>query len=241
MTYSDVHIHALFGADDGAKTEEEMYAIVSKAYADGVRVLCCTPHFAPGYFGDNNKAVTAAFRVLRAYVREQCPDMELYLGSELRYSSNCLGWLRDGLCRTLNRTRHILVDFREMEERDTIVRGLEQLLNAGYLPVLAHAERYPNLGFKELHALRNNSVTVQIDTQSLLGGFGWRTQRRGRKILAAHLADIVSSDAHDLRRRPPGISECYAYIVMRWGTEYAAALCKTNARNLLIDNAGRKG
>ena len=30
MSLTDIHIHALFGVDDGAKTEEEMNAIIEK-------------------------------------------------------------------------------------------------------------------------------------------------------------------------------------------------------------------
>ena len=32
MTYSDMHIHALYGVDDGAKTEEMMLAMVDAEY-----------------------------------------------------------------------------------------------------------------------------------------------------------------------------------------------------------------
>ena len=52
MALADIHIHLLFGVDDGAKDEDEMHAILDAAYQAGTRVLCCTPHFHPGYFGD---------------------------------------------------------------------------------------------------------------------------------------------------------------------------------------------
>lgn len=48
MFFTDIHIHALYGVDDGAKTEAEMQAIVDASYADGIRTLCVTPHFHPG-------------------------------------------------------------------------------------------------------------------------------------------------------------------------------------------------
>lgn len=50
MALADIHIHLLFGVDDGAKDEDEMHAILDAAYQAGTRVLCCTPHFHPGYF-----------------------------------------------------------------------------------------------------------------------------------------------------------------------------------------------
>ena len=65
MFFTDIHIHALYGVDDGAKTEAEMQAIVDASYADGIRTLCVTPHFHPGYFGDNENHAETAYQRLR--------------------------------------------------------------------------------------------------------------------------------------------------------------------------------
>ena len=51
-SYFDLHSHLLFGVDDGAKTKEEMFAMLDMAYADGTRAICLTPHFSPYLFGD---------------------------------------------------------------------------------------------------------------------------------------------------------------------------------------------
>ena len=75
MGLADIHIHLLFGVDDGAKDEDEMHAILDAAYQAGTRVLCCTPHFHPGYFGDNYDKVHAAFKRLSSYVQKTYPDM----------------------------------------------------------------------------------------------------------------------------------------------------------------------
>ena len=104
MALADIHIHLLFGVDDGAKDEDEMHAILDAAYQAGTRVLCCTPHFHPGYFGDNYDKVNAAFKRLSSYVQKTYPDMALYLGNELRYEPECVTWLRQGVCRTVNGT-----------------------------------------------------------------------------------------------------------------------------------------
>lgn len=241
MSFVDLHIHALFAVDDGAKTESEMYAMVDTSYADGVRVLCATPHFHPGYFGDNTRKVDAAYEKLTAYIRQRYPDLRLCLGNELRYSDNCISWLRNGICRTMNDTASVLVDFHEDEAAKTIHRGLNRLLNAGYSPILAHAERYGRLDLKSLYEFRDNGVGVQIDTQSIFYGFGWGAQRRCRSILKAHLADFVGSDAHDRTRRPPGISRCYEYIQKQWGKAYAEDLCWRNAHRRLADTSDQKG
>lgn len=233
MKFADIHIHALYGSDDGPKTEQQMQELVDAAYADGTRVLCLTPHYHPGYFGENRDASQQAFEALTAYAREKYPDLELYLGNELRYSRGCGEWLETGACRTLNRTDHVLVDFYHDEPQKNIVRALERLMNAGYTPVLAHVERYREISTATARELARKGIWLQIDVQSLFGGYGLGAQLRAKALLKAGLVDIVSSDAHDLSRRRPELSKGYQYVTRKYGEEYANAVFYENAVGLL--------
>ena len=234
MTYSDIHTHMLSGTDDGAGSEEEMRRLVDAAYADGTRHLWLTPHFHPGYFGDNREKADTAFAALSAYARETYPDLILHRGNELYYSRDCLSWLEAGLCRTMNDTRFVLVDFSERAEAARIHKGLGRLLNGGYIPILAHAERYTHLNIAAIRELKHNGVLVQINAQSPFRLFGFRAQRQVKALLGEGLVDFVASDTHDLRRRPPQITRCHQYIVRKYGAAYADALCRDNALRLLL-------
>lgn len=234
MNYTDIHIHALCGVDDGAKTDLDMFRMVDMAYNDGARLICLTPHYHPGYFGRNQEKIQDSFALLQSREKEVHPDLALFLGNELRYSQECVSWLNDGACRTLGGTNTVLVDFSEDAKSKDIIGGLERLLNGGYQPVLAHVERYSDLRGKKhlLRELRANGVKMQLDTGSLLGLFGLRTQLWVKAILADRLADMFGSDAHDLHKRLPGIHKCHQYIERKWDHHYADLLCKDNARKI---------
>ena len=240
MAFADIHIHALSGVDDGAKTEAEMRAMVDASYADGVRLLCVTPHFHPGYFGENGALADRAYEKLEAYVRQRYGDLELFRGNELRYSGDCVSWLDGGQCRTLNGTRFVLVDFSEGEEARRIANGLDRLLNGGYRPVLAHVERYRSLfgKLREIQSYCDNGVLLQMDTQSPLGGFGFRVRQQSRELLARGMLDLVCSDGHDTKRRPPQMSECCRYIQKKVGPEYAQLVCYDNGARILRGTSG---
>lgn len=239
MKYADLHIHALFSVDDGAKTVAEMQAMVDASYADGIRTLCVTPHYHPGYFGENHDKIDFAFSVLSAYVCQRYPEMELCLGNELRYSRDCISWLRSGQCHTLNGTQYVLVDFSETAEAQKISQGMERLLNAGYRPVLAHVERYRALWGKVslIRSLQENGVLLQVDAQSLLGGFGYRTQLQSKHLMGEGFVMLICSDAHDIKRRPPALSHCYQLVQKKYGTNYAQAVFRENGLNLLHGEA----
>lgn len=240
MSFTDIHIHALSGVDDGARDEKTMFAMADSAYHDGVRDLCLTPHFHPGYFGDNQNPSQQVFETLCRYAEKKYPELRLYLGNELRFSSNCIAWLADGYCRTLNGTDYVLVDFYAGESARNISRGLEQLLSAGYVPVLAHAERYSELNQVTVREFVHNGVKIQLNAGSVLGSFGFGAKVRATGLLRAQLADLVASDAHDLHRRKPGLSAVHRLIEKKCGKAYADALCKQNALALLRDR-GEEG
>ena len=223
---ADLHIHLLCGVDDGARDEETMRAMVDAAYDDGTRVICATPHYHPGFFGENHEKSRRSFQLLRAYVKQRYPDLHLYLGNELRYGPSAPDWLERKVCNTMNRTRYVLVDFTEHESADTIVQANLQLLNAGYLPILAHAERYENLhrDFREILRLQGLGVTIQIDADSLFGAWSRNAKKRSRALLEQGIAQLAASDAHNLTSRPPQLAKYRAFVAKEYGESYAKRL-----------------
>lgn len=236
MNFSDIHIHALYNCDDGADSPEKMYKMIDASYEDGVRYMCLTPHYNPGYFGENSEKVQSSYDMLLKYAGEKYPDLHIALGNELRYNLGCEEWLKNGLCRSMDNTKYVLVDFFDNDSKETISKGLDRILNAGYIPILAHAERYAKIrgDVDFLRKQRNKGVLIQIDARSVLGDFGFFERSFSKKILINYLADFVSSDAHGMKRRPPGICGVYEYIEKRQGKDYAEAVCSKNALHMIF-------
>lgn len=242
MMLADIHNHSLWGVDDGPKNRKTTLDMIASSYRDGVRYLCLTPHCHPGYFGDNFRKTEEAFADLKQAAAQQYPDLQLILGNELRYAPNCSGWLREGYCRTIHGSDYVLVDFSEWEKQKTIETGLERLLNAGYIPVLAHAERYRNLDRKlqKIQEFRSNSVLIQVDARALFGKFGLRAKLQTDALLRKDLVDFISTDAHDLKERPPLLSDAYNYVAKKYGQTRADAVCCENARSLFFEPVNGK-
>ena len=224
--FVDLHNHILFQVDDGAKQRDEMERMIDLAYEDGTRYLCFTPYFHPGFFGDTHETIAKIFNLAQEYVSTKYSDLSLYLGNELRYDDSCLKWLRDGICNTINGSRYILVDFFLSEDSNRMCEALRSVLSAGYLPILAHVERYDKLRFniRRIKQLKSWGTIIQIDAQSPIGGFGIGAKVSSKRLLDAGLVDIIASDAHDLLRRSPRLSPCFRWIAKRYGAKYAEEL-----------------
>ena len=46
--FRDIHAHFVYGVDDGAKTLQDMQAMLDEAYLSGIKVLYATSHSTPG-------------------------------------------------------------------------------------------------------------------------------------------------------------------------------------------------
>ena len=240
MQFADIHIHALYGVDDGAKTKEDMFAIIDAAYADGTRLICMTPHFYPAMFGRRHKQAKESFRDAEEYVLEKYPDLTLYMGNELRYAQNCHDWIYDGLCYAMGETRYALIEFSFSEKSDKIISGLAAMFNSGFRPILAHAERYHNISIADLCMLRDDGVLIQVDSMSILKKFGLKEWFRSKALLKRGAVDFISSDAHDVTSRPPELSACFEYVKNKFGEEYAEDLFYKNAKALFDFGSKRK-
>lgn len=236
MEFADIHIHALAAVDDGADSDAMMRAMVDAAYRDGTRVLCLTPHCHPGLFGDNGDKAEAAFARLTQYAGKKYPKLQLYLGNELRYYRECCFWLESGRCRTLGGTNFVLVDFSQDEAPKRIIRATELLMNRGYVPVLAHAERYRQLSISDIRSFVRNGVWIQLDAQSITAPFTSGARARAHRMIRERLAALVASDAHDMHRRRPGLSHAYQVTLHISSQAYADALFRENALALLSNN-----
>lgn len=236
--FVDLHAHILFGTDDGAQDPATMCAMLDAAYQSGTRVLCATPHCHPGLFGETKAPAESAFSALCAYA-ERYPDLTLVLANELRFAPGCADWITAGYCSTLGDTQCVLVDFSAMESESKIVRGVKELLSAGYVPVLAHAERYRRLTDRGVGELIEDGALLTLDADSLFGGDGCFTKRRAFRMLKQGAIFAVASDMHGIKSRPPSLMDAYQIICKKFGSDYAEELFAQNPRKILSSGKDR--
>ena len=237
--FFDLHSHMLCRVDDGANSEQEMYEMLDRSYADGVRGLCLTPHFSPAMFGDTRESSEKAYALLQAYAKEKYPDLELFIGNELGYYDGCQRALEAGICRTMAGSRYVLVDFPEMVEFITLRSGLSLLQRSGHKVILAHAERYHCL-YRHIDWIRDfvdGGGIIQLNASSVNGGWGLGAKRQWKRLMREGLAHIISTDAHNLTNRPPELSVCMNYLKLHCSAEEISLLTWENAWRVTRDMA----
>lgn len=91
-----------------------------------------------------------------------------------------------------------------------------------------------------IRSLLDNGVVLQVDAQSILGQFGFRTQQQCKTLLRGEMVELVCSDSHDIQKRPPELSQCFQLVKKKYGNDYAKDLFCNNGKKLLQTGASQE-
>lgn len=235
----DIHCHIIPGIDDGAGNAHDATEMARLAAASGIRAMIATPHcHIPGvcanYWSD---AMENRFRQIRQELSRREIPVALYPGQEVFMSGPVTELLRQGKLITLNRSRYLLVEFDPEESASLACRKLAQVAAEGYVPIVAHPERY---GFvseqpETVYKMKEMGALLQINKGSLKGRFGIHAMRTADRLLSRRQADFVASDAHSQYSRTPWLADAHELLCERYSADYARLLLSTNPKKVIAD------
>lgn len=231
----DIHIHVIPDIDDGSDNLKESLGMLRLAAAQGVTSVIATPHSSAFDFG-YDKVRREYAGLLNAVSKEKIP-VRIFLGAEiLCYESDMdeiIHYLQMGIYPTLNNTRYVLAEFFPNASKKAIDYCLHRLMEVGYIPVLAHAERYHNFDLETAEQLHREGVLIQMNVYSVREESYDRIKKRVRKLLELQLVDFAGSDAHGMQHRPPSYTAGIEYMYRTYETAYVDRILQDNAVTLL--------
>lgn len=235
--YFDIHSHILPGVDDGAKDMEETTRMLSIAYDEGIRIVVATPHYALGDRNASASKIKELFQEVSQMVKNLGKELQIVLGNELFYSSDIIEALRRGDALTIDGTRYILIEFPLNASYRDIRVGLHHCIISGYIPILAHSERYLNL-IKQpelVCGLIEMGTYIQINFSHVKGS---RTNPKinfCQKLLKNKWVHFIGTDAHDAYERTPHVIKTINYMKKKYGDDIVKQLLWENPMTMLED------
>ena len=206
----DIHSHVLFEIDDGAESLKESLKLCLDSYRNGCDDLVLTPHF----FEYDELSVFIQERdekveILRKALEERKIPLRIHAGAELFLADDIFnaGNL-DAL--TINGSRYMLCEMSLMPfDTRFMMKWFDNLIDRGYIPVLAHPERYYEIhrDYSLLEDLLDRGVVFQVNIDSLIGLNGPEAQDLAIALVERGHAPIIASDAHDTEYRHTRIIE----------------------------------
>ena len=231
----DIHNHTLYGVDDGSASLKQSLDMLREAKRQGIDDVILTPHYRYGMFPYDTERVTEHFAILKREAEQAGIDIRLYLGCEYHVNSHFFDYMEEGRTKTLADTNYVLAEYGYSTEYSYICDMTREMGAYGYIPVIAHVERYECFIKKPglLYELREMGAMIQINANSILGMDGRTAEKTTRKILKHELADIVASDTHDMAERRNMMGACRKLIEEKYSPAYARELFEINPAKVL--------
>lgn len=224
---TDIHQHLLWGFDDGPKTPEVMHAMLREAHDQAIRRIIATSHAYPGYHPFGMALYQERLSEAQDYCRERDWEISIMPGAEIAWTYNTVEALRRKQVPTLNQTDYVLIELWKNISWAEVKSAVQQLLRAGYLPILAHVERYRCFVWnpdKAIQLKEELPVCYQLDADPLIGDTGPILRRFISRMLNERAIDAVASDAHNCTSRPQRLAQAYQALSQRCDADYTDAL-----------------
>ena len=127
--------------------------------------------------------------------------------------------------------------FPQADSFERVINLCELLKQKGFIPVLAHVERYIKIHDDPeiIYDCIKTGAIIQINSSSLIGKQGKEIQRFCNLLIGRNMVHLVATDAHGSQRRRPIMKDAYQYIEKKYSKEIADNLFINNAQ-CILDN-----
>jgi protein-tyrosine phosphatase len=208
----DIHCHLLHGIDDGASTVEQSLELARYAVADGITHMVLTPHIQPGVYDNSLLTISETFELFVASLNENSISLNVSMAAEVRICPEILPMLEKEtlpLFVSPEGKRTLLLELPHSHVPPGTDKMLKWLLDNDVGVLIAHPERNKEImqNFSRVKTLVDLGCMLQLTSGSVSGQFGIAPRMAAEYILQQGWANILASDAHNLRSRPPQLSD----------------------------------
>jgi protein-tyrosine phosphatase len=246
MRFIDLHCHLLPGIDDGSNSIVETVEMLRIAHQRGTRGIVATPHvFQPMFATRSQVALCGSFSRMTEELTDMASysdhsfleEIEVHLGSENLVTPEFLQALGESKVLTLGGSRYLLVEFPLFMPFPLIVSAVDQILEREMIPVLAHVERYEAFHeeLERLDDLRHGGCVIQVNAEAFGNGHSNERSELALSLAKSGLVDVIASDGHDLKVRPPDVSGAFDYLSREFSEQSLSRWMSENPARILAD------
>ncbi|WP_330112143.1 CpsB/CapC family capsule biosynthesis tyrosine phosphatase (plasmid) [Cetobacterium somerae] len=198
----DIHTHLLFGVDDGPKTLDESIQMIEDGIGLGFNEFYLTSHYNKGKF--LNEEYDKNFEILKKRCKDLNIQVKLHKGNEIYLDEN-IDLVLKGKKFNVIKGKFLLVEFSPLTPPTVGKHMVKKVLNMGFVPIVAHVERYSHFKGSDFVELRKIGSLLQVN-------IGGDKPKHIVKLLKEGYIDFLGSDAHRKDRRGYFLENELTYI-----------------------------
>jgi protein-tyrosine phosphatase len=194
----DIHSHLLPGIDDGAKTFEHTLKLVTALQGFGISQIITTPHVIKNIWDNTPEIIQGKKNTTVVELQKNQITIPFATAAEYMMDDNFVKLIQTEQQLLVLKKNYVLVEMSYINAPIQLYSILFDLQVAGYIPVLAHPERYLfyHNNFEEYQKLKKSGCLFQLNLLSVVGYYGDEIAKIADKLLKNGLYDYVGSDVH---------------------------------------------
>lgn len=199
--YVDIHSHLLPGIDDGAKNLEDSIDLIERMDKQGISNFRTTPHVLGDIWENSSSTIKEKEALLRKELEvRELNHINIHACAEYMMDDNFSKLLEKNDILPL-KDNYILVEMSFFNPPFNLDDILFQIQLKGYIPVLAHPERYSfyHNQFSTYEKLIEAGCLFQLNILSLTEQYGDKVTKTALKLLKQGMYTFVGSDTHHKR------------------------------------------
>ena len=231
----DVHTHILPNIDDGAKNVEETFELIHEAYTAGFTDIITTSHYIEGQYEVNKYDRKCIIKALQDKINQDNINIKLHNGAEAYISEEIPELINRGIISTLADSRYILFELPLYAKVIYAYDVIDKLLELGYIPVIAHPERYRIVqeDIKLAISYIKRGALLQSNYESIIGRYGNKAKETLLKLLDMDAVHFLGTDTHRENTIYSEMDIILKELKRKIGKEKLEILTKTNPRKIL--------
>ncbi|MFV8347971.1 tyrosine-protein phosphatase [Flavobacterium sp. ZB4P13] len=193
----DIHSHLLPGIDDGARTFEDTLRLTQALQGMGISQFITTPHIIQQVWENTPEQILKKKAVTVLELEKNNITAPFHAAAEYLMDDHFVQLFQSGNLLTL-KDNYVLVEISYINAPIQLYSILFDLQIAGYIPVLAHPERYLfyHNNFNEYLKLKRAGCLFQLNLLSVVGYYGAAITKTAEQLLQKGMYTYVGSDVH---------------------------------------------
>jgi len=195
---TDIHSHLLNDLDDGACSLNDSVELLKKMAQLGFKDVLLTPHYIwSSQYAANNESKLKKFNALKSEINRLNVNIRIHLGNEIFIAENIVDLINAKEVASLNGTKYVLIELPLYNENKNFEDLLLDVKYAGFIPVVAHPERYDYFNdFSRIQNMHDEGIMFQANYGSIIGLYGKEVKKRVKKLFKLKLIDFLGTDIH---------------------------------------------
>ena len=197
----DLHSHLIPGIDDGSQSMKESLSLLKGMEALGYEKVITTPHIMLDAYRNTPEIIQNGLKTLQESAEEEGITVEIEAAAEYYLDDGFEDLLKKEDMLTI-RGKYLLFETSYFAKPLQLEEMIFSISSAGYVPLMAHPERYRYVKdpLKEYGRFKELGVLFQVNLNSFGGHYGKDAKYKANFLRKEGMIDFLGSDVHHSRQ-----------------------------------------